>query len=313
MRREFRLAPRRSRFPHVPLRISPRGAPPSSITSFCCATTWRRRVAALCVSGLCLAWPPSALLSAHRLPLLLPMSKRRPILRKRRLLCPTVSADYRVSRRHAGRGRHRIGRTVRASFGRASSGGGRTVRRSGRRRPESRRRISHRRVPSMSAWGIYRALDRDIAIDARLPDGGEVDLSWQNMKGYGSASTFQKTGDKKVSQSLRTIAQFEPNSHATLVVHYAPEPWQTSCEFKIWYTRRGKRVRTGIGPSGAGRTSDVILVRPTEENGTTTVVAVFDLDDVEHRDVRIIGRRQGGSHSAGQVFEPASAQPNLIC
>ena len=150
-------------------------------------------------------------------------------------------------------------------------------------------------MPSMSAWGIPDALDRDIAIDARLPEGGEVDLSWQNMKGYGSASTFQKTGDKKVLQSLRTVAKFEPNSHATLVVHYAPEPWQTSCEFKIWYTRRGKRVRQGSGHVSWGRpTSDVILVRPTEENGTTTVVAVFDLDDVEHRDVRIIGVDKAG-------------------
>ena len=143
--------------------------------------------------------------------------------------------------------------------------------------------------------GNPHALDRDIAIDARLPEGGEVELSWQNLKGHGSASTFQKSGDKKVLQSLRTVAQFEPNSRATLIVHYSPEPWQTYCEFKIWATRRGKRVRQGSGAVSWGRpTSDVILVRPTEENGTTTVVAVFDLDDFEHRDVRIVGVDKAG-------------------
>jgi hypothetical protein len=137
--------------------------------------------------------------------------------------------------------------------------------------------------------GNPHALDRDIAIDARLPEGGEVELSWQNLKAYGSASTFQKSGDKKVLQSLRSVAQFEPNSRTTLVVHYAPEPWQTYCEFKNWYTRRGKRVRSGSGMVSHGsRTLGVIMARPSEENGTSTLVATYDLDDVEHRDVRIV-------------------------
>jgi hypothetical protein len=143
--------------------------------------------------------------------------------------------------------------------------------------------------------GNPHALDRDIAIDARLPEGGEVELTGRNLKGDGSASTFQKTGDKKVLQSLRTVAQFEPNSRATLVVHYAPEPWQTYCEFKNWHTFQGKRERSGSGMVAHGsRTWGVILVRPTEENGTTTIVASFDLDDVEHRDIRLVGVDQAG-------------------
>jgi hypothetical protein len=143
--------------------------------------------------------------------------------------------------------------------------------------------------------GNPHALDRDIAIDARLPEGGEVELSWQNLKGYGSASTFQKSGDKRVLQSLRTVAQFEPNSRATLVVHYTPEAWQTDCEFKVWTTFRGKRVRSFSNMVSRGTpTTGVIMIRPTEENGTTMIVASFDLDDVEHRDIRIVGVDRAG-------------------
>jgi hypothetical protein len=143
--------------------------------------------------------------------------------------------------------------------------------------------------------GDSRALDRDIAIDARLPEGGEVELIGRNLNGSGSASTFQKSGDKKVLQSLRIVAQFEPNSRATLVVHYVPAPWQTDCEFKVWNTRRGKRVRSGSGMVAQGtRTSGVIMARPTEENGFTAIVASFDLDDVEHRDVRIVAVDKAG-------------------
>jgi hypothetical protein len=143
--------------------------------------------------------------------------------------------------------------------------------------------------------GDSRALDRDIAIDARLPEGGEVEFSSQNLMGHGSASAFQKTGDKQVLQSLRTVAQFEPNSRATLVVHYVPAPWQTDCEFKVWTTRRGKRVRSGSGMvAHQTRTRGVIMARPTEENGFTAIVASFDLDDVEHRNVRIVAVDKAG-------------------
>ena len=92
------------------------------------------------------------------------------------------------------------------------------------------------------------------------------------------------------------MAGFAPNSHTTLLVQYASEPWQTYCKFENWVTRRGKRIRTANGAvSRGGRTGGVMLARPTEEQGTTTIIAAFDLDDDEHREFRILAVDAAGN------------------
>jgi hypothetical protein len=155
------------------------------------------------------------------------------------------------------------------------------------------------------------ALDRDVAIDARLPEGGEVELTsyyakgstGYYLKGIGSASTFKKSDDKKVLQSLRAVAQFQPSSRTNLIVHYAPQPWETYCEFQNWLTlRKGQRVRSGsVAVSRSNPTwGGVIMAQPTEQKGTTTIIAAFDFDDVEHRDFRIIAVDKAGINLRGK-------------
>ena len=55
------------------------------------------------------------------------------------------------------------------------------------------------------------------------------------------------------------------------------------------------------------------MARPTEENGTTAIVASFDLDDVEHRDVRIVAVDKAGLTLHAQRWTHIRREPSLIC
>jgi hypothetical protein len=135
------------------------------------------------------------------------------------------------------------------------------------------------------------ALFREVAIDATIPDGADVRLTGLNMTGLGGSSSLTKPGSgEKVVERIRAAVQLRPNSRTTLLVHYAPHPWTTLSRFKNWVLiPGGQYVRSGTGFVSSARSSyGVILSAPSEEKGSARIVAAFDLDDLDHQEVRMI-------------------------
>ena len=151
------------------------------------------------------------------------------------------------------------------------------------------------------------ALLREVAFEATLADGAEAELTGLNMTGLGRSNSFTKLADGgKVNQKIRAAIQVRPNSRITLLVHYAPHPWETVCELKHWLTLpKGKRMRAGVAlMSHSNASRGVILVAPTEENGGTRMTSAFDLDDLDHREVRIVAvDTHGTEHLADRHYQ----------
>jgi hypothetical protein len=136
---------------------------------------------------------------------------------------------------------------------------------------------------SFNVRPIPNSLLREFAVDSVIGTAAELSETRHGLGGVlhlaHSLSTVS-AGDK-VRQKLRLVWQIPANPSTTVSLDYAVGPWETVTTFNRpansilhWHKRR----------DGTG----VVMGRPDEGKDATSIMATYDLDDLQHKIVRIV-------------------------
>jgi hypothetical protein len=136
---------------------------------------------------------------------------------------------------------------------------------------------------SFNVRPIPNSLLREFAVDSLIGTSAEVSEARHGLDGVlhlaHPSSTVNAGG--KVRQELRLILQIPANSSTTIALDYALGPWETVTTFNrpanaIFHSHK-RRDGTGV-----------VMGRPDEGKDATSIMATYDLDDLQHKIVRIV-------------------------
>ena len=130
---------------------------------------------------------------------------------------------------------------------------------------------------------IPNTLLREFAFDSVIGTAAELSESRHGLDGIlhlANSSSTVRAGEN-ARQKLRFVWQIPANPSTTVSLDYAVAPWETVTTFNrpansIFHSHK-RRDGTGV-----------VMGRPDEGKDATSIMATYDLDDLQHKIVRIV-------------------------
>jgi hypothetical protein len=148
---------------------------------------------------------------------------------------------------------------------------------------------------------IPGSLLREFAVNSMIGREAEVSESrFTSEGGLQLAHTVSAaSAGEKIHEKLRFVRQIRANSRTTIVLDYAAHPWEIMTTFL-------RPVNSMVFSHNRTDGTGVVIGGPDEYQGSTRVMATYDLDDMEGRDVRIIAIDDDGHEHLADREVPQS-------
>jgi hypothetical protein len=136
---------------------------------------------------------------------------------------------------------------------------------------------------SFKVRAIPNSLLREFAVDSVIGTGAELFEARHGLDGVlhlAHSSSIVRAGER-VREKLRLVWQIPANPSTTVSLDYAVGPWETITTFNhpanaIFHSHK-RRDGTGV-----------VMGRPDEGKDATSIMATYDLDDLQHKIVRVV-------------------------